>query len=216
MGPYSHIIIADKLIYFLKPDNLNEYYWGTVAPDIRFLIKGMTKKHTHFSGEKISYYLREYPQCRSFLQGYLVHCLTDKIDLQKIIQQRFPFSLVKGRITKKNSADILEYFNIEIVKPSRITLAGKNNPLLRELGISDKITDEYAQSMNEYLNSPTLSSAYRLYQNLGITVSSRIDKYRKIFQKWPNSWFKNNLILIAPQLNKLNKEIAALVKTKIS
>lgn len=216
MGPYSHIVIASELESFIRPDNLEEYYWGAVAPDVRYLVKGITKRQTHFSAEIISEYMLQYPRYRSFLQGYLIHCLTDKLDLQRIIQQRFPFSLLKRKITKNNCSVILEFFNIEISKPFRITLPGKNNPVFRELKIRDEIIIKYAQEMNMYINSPTFSSAYKLYQNLGITNNGRIEKYRKVVQKWQTSWLKNNLILIVPQLNKLNKEIAALVRSKIS
>ncbi len=49
MGPYSHIVIANELETFIKPDNLQEFYWGAVAPDVRYVVRGMPKKQTHLS-----------------------------------------------------------------------------------------------------------------------------------------------------------------------
>ena len=101
MGPYSHIVIANELIQFIKPENEDDYYWGAVAPDVRYLVQNMPRKHTHFSAEKILNLMIKYPEQKDFLQGYLVHCLTDKIEIRRILQKRFPFSLLQRKESLK-------------------------------------------------------------------------------------------------------------------
>ena len=57
MGSYSHIIIANELESFIKPDNTQNYYWGVIAPDVRYVVKGMHKRQTHISSGKITDYM---------------------------------------------------------------------------------------------------------------------------------------------------------------
>ena len=216
MGPYSHIVIAHELETFIKPDNTQEYYWGAVAPDVRYVVDGMTKKHTHLSAEEIKTYMHKYPLLMDFLNGYMVHCLSDKLSLRTIIQQKFPFSLIKNRITKNNCTIILEFLNIELIKTTKKFLPGKNNPVLRELGVSDWSATKYSQNINRYINSPSYTSSITLYQNLGFKVGRRVEKYHSVVQSWQHSWIKKNLVLIRPQLRKMNREIAASIKTQIS
>ena len=114
MGPYSHIVIANELETFVKPDNVQENYWGAVAPDVQYVVRGMPKKQTHLSSEKIADYIHKYPQHKDFLMGYLIHCLSDQLSLRRIIRAKFPFSLIKKRITKKSCTVILEFLNVEL------------------------------------------------------------------------------------------------------
>ena len=73
MGPYSHIVVAGQLATYIQPENPSEYYWGAVAPDIRYLIAGMPRSQTHISAERILSYRVQYPALRDFVKGYLVH-----------------------------------------------------------------------------------------------------------------------------------------------
>jgi hypothetical protein len=215
LGPYSHIVIANELESYINPANLEEYYWGAVAPDVRYLVKDMTKKQTHIPTDKILELMTQHPHQMPFLQGYLVHCLTDQLNLKRIIRQKFPFNLVSNRITRGNSSILLEFLNIELLKPIKISLSGKNNQILKEAGIKDNLAIKYAQEINKYINTLSLTASFNLYNELGFENSKKIEKYSGMVKRWQSSWFKNNLILILPQLKKLNKEIATLLQSKI-
>ena len=96
MGPYSHIVIAQRLAETIRPENPQAYYWGAVAPDIRYLVDGMPRRTTHIPVEKITAYMLSYPEQKPFLQGYLVHCLSDTLNIAGIIHRKFPFRRQKG------------------------------------------------------------------------------------------------------------------------
>ena len=215
MGPYSHIVIANELIQFIKPENEDDYYWGAVAPDVRYLVQNMPRKHTHFSAEKILNLMIKYPEQKDFLQGYLVHCVTDKIEIRRILQKRFPFSLLKKRITKNNSSLILEFFNVEILKPVRKIIMGKSNPILTEIGIGNKEILKFSQEIDNYIKTLSSKSSFLLYQNLGFAQDRKLEKYKKLQNKWQESWFKNNFNLLGPLIRRVNQEIASLVREQI-
>ena len=215
MGPYSHIVIANELIPFIKPGNEDDYYWGAVAPDVRYLVQNMPRKHTHFSLEKIQNLMIKYPEQEDFLQGYLVHCVTDKIEIRRILQKRFPFSLLKKRITKNNSSLILEFFNVEILKPIRKIIMGKSNPILTEIGIGNKEILKFSQEIDNYIKNLSSKSSFLLYQNLGFAQDRKLEKYKRLENKWQESWFKNNFNLLGPLIRRVNQEIASLVREQI-
>ncbi len=216
MGPYSHIVIANELIPFIKPKNKEDYYWGAVAPDVRYLVQNMPRKHTHFSVEKILNLIIKYPDQKDFLLGYLIHCITDKIDIRRILQKSFPFSLVKKRITKNNSTLILEFFNVEILKPFRKAIVGNNNPILTEIGIGNKELSKFSEEIDNYIKTLSSKSSFLLYQNLGFAQDRKLEKYKKLQNMWQESWFRNNIKLLSPLLRRVNREIASLVELQLS
>ena len=215
MGPYSHIVIASKLETTIRPDNLQEYYWGAVAPDIRYLVTGMSRSETHIPVEKILDYQVQHPQLKAFLQGYLVHCLSDQYDLPLIVQQKFPFSLQKKKLTPQQCSIILEFYNIERVKHVQKTVSGRGNILLSELGIDGENAGKFAQAINIYANAPSLESIVELYQNLGLVGDDRIKYYRAAVQHFQSTWLKKNLILLGLQAGRVDREITTLVKSSL-
>ena len=198
-----------------KPVNTQDYYWGAVAPDVRYVVKGMPKRQTHISSEKIMDYIHKYPKLKDFLNGYLVHCLSDELSLHKIVRRQFPFLLIKKKITKKNCPVILEFLNIESGSVPKLFF-GENNPVLSELGISDEYVIKFSRDISSYLNSPSYTSSIKLHQNLGLKTSIRIEKYQKAIQLWRRIWFLKRLILVGLQLKKVNRELAKLVRSGIS
>ena len=213
MGPYSHVILASELEAYIKPDNPQEYYWGAIAPDIRYLVAGLSRSQTHISTEEILGYIGQYPHLKSFFQGYLVHCLSDELNLPKIIQRKFPLSWQKNELSPRHCTIILEFFNIVRVKPVRKSLSGTHNVALSEMGISGEQAAKFAQEINQYITSPSFASLLTLYQNLGLASNGRIDKYRIAVQQFQRKWFQKNLIFIGLHVGKINKEIASSVKS---
>jgi hypothetical protein len=88
MGPYSHYTLATRLEPSLQPENRKTYYWGAVAPDIRYLAN-MRREQTHLGLERINELKSYYPHLRSFLSGYQVHILTDQIDVSQAVGAAF-------------------------------------------------------------------------------------------------------------------------------
>jgi len=213
MGPYSHIILASELETHIKPVNPQEYYWGAIAPDIRYLVAGMSRSQTHISPEEILGYLGQYPHLKSFLQGYLVHCLSDKLNLPIIIQRKFPLYWQKNELSPQHCTVILEFFNIMRVKSVRKSFPGTNNIALSEMGINEEQTAKFAQEINQYISSPSFTSILSLYQNLGLASNGRIEKYRIAVQQIQRKWFQKNLILFGLHVGKINQEITSSVKS---
>jgi hypothetical protein len=212
MGPYSHIVIAQGLEETIRPDNLQEYYWGAVAPDIRYLVVGMPRNATHISVDKIAAYMRNYPERKAFLQGYLVHCVSDSLNFPGIIQRKIPFNRQKEKLSPQHCTVILEFFNIERVSPHQETLTGTDNIILKELGIDGAYAARFAQAVKRYTMAPSIAASIKLYQELGLAGDERIEKYRAAVERFQRSWLQKMLILVGLGVGNVNREITDLVK----
>jgi hypothetical protein len=176
MNIYSHLVIADELKSYIQPDNDQEYHWRAIIPDIRNLA-GMHRSQTHLSAEQILSNMDQYPGLKSFLQGYLVHSLTDELDLVSIFNTQFPFYLFKKKLTAQHYPVILELFYIEQKNIDAYTISGKHNPMLDALGITTEQSQMYYQLVSGYLANPSFEAAILLIQNLGNISNQRIDRY---------------------------------------
>jgi len=213
MGPYSHIILADELETYIRPDDPQEYYWGAIAPDIRYLVPGMRRSQTHISPDEILEYIIQYPDLQSFLQGYLVHCLSDQLNLSKIIHQRFQLSRQKNGLSTQQCVLILEFFNIILVKTARKPLSRTYNVALSKMGINEEQAAKFAKEINQYVTAPSLISILTLYQNLGLANNGRMEKYRIAVQQIKKKWFQKNLLFFALRVGKINQEVTSSVKS---
>jgi len=212
MGPYSHLVVARELEAYTQPADAQEYYWGAIAPDVRYLVVGMSRTQTHISVEKILGYVAQYPELKDFLKGYLVHCLSDEIDFPKIMGQKFPFCLQKEELAPQHSSVIFEFFNIERVKPASITLSGKNNTILKEMGVKDAHAAKFSQAVGKYIAAPSYAASVKLFQNLGFMNDSRVEKYRDAAAQFQNHWIRSNLIILGLQIGKAKSEIVTSVR----
>ena len=66
MNPYSHIVIASRLESLVQPQDPPEYYWGAVAPDMRYLA-AMRRAQTHLSPQELVAFFDRYPRLESFV-----------------------------------------------------------------------------------------------------------------------------------------------------
>ncbi len=213
MGPYSHAILASELESYVNPDCPQEYYWGAIAPDVRYLVAGMCRSQTHISPEEILGYIGRYPHLKSFFLGYMVHCLADELDLPQIIQRKFPLNWQKNELSPQYCTTILEFFNIVRVKPVGKPLSGTYNVALREMGISGEQATKFAREINRYITAPSFTALLALYQNLGLANHGRIDNYRIAAQQFQRKWFQKNLIFIGLHAGRINQEITSWVKS---
>jgi len=216
MGPYSHIILAQELIPVINPKNVKEYYWGSVSPDVRYVDQNVSKKQTHLSTLKILELVQKYPEYKDFLKGYLIHCLSDKLEIKPIILNRFPFKLFKSRVTKSNSTVILEYLNIELLNYSQKTISGGYNQIFKEIGINKMSVEKFSGVMSDYIFSPSSESSFLVYRNLVFGNTKRIDKYEKLYLKWDKKWFKRSVRSLNPHLRKINKDLADQIIFKLN
>ena len=211
MGPYSHYVIANLLENTIQPEDASEYYWGAVAPDVRYLLPGMNRNHTHLPSQSISATMDVYPQLKDFLRGYLVHCLSDDINILHIIKRKIPYKFQKNGLTKRQGTIILEFFNILRVKPAKVPISGGNNAFLKSLGIGDQIAAKYTKEINRFVTSPTIRSTLNLYQVLGFAGDDVFERYKKAAVVFQKNWLQKNLILFGLQVGKVNIEIASSV-----
>jgi hypothetical protein len=179
MGPYSHIFLAAKLETCIQPDDLAQYYWGAIFPDIRYLA-GMRRDQTHVSIEKIRAWQTHYPQLGSFLQGYQVHCLLDLIDIVSVVSKAFPFNtlrlILRRTLTNHQMAVLVE---LNFLRAARIEqfLSGSQNEITDLLQIKPAQIEAFSSGMRDYLGNPSMDTAISTYQRLGMIDDMRIKKY---------------------------------------
>jgi hypothetical protein len=212
MGPYSHIVIAQRLEKTVQPDDLQEYYWGALAPDIRYLVDGMPRSATHIPVEEIAEYMVSYPERKPFIQGYLVHCLSDSLNIPGIIHRKFPFRVQNEKLSAQQCSVIFEFYNIERVAPDHKILSGTDNSILKELGIGGAYAAKFAQAVKRYIGAPSFDASVVLYQDLGLAGDARIEKYRAAVERFQRDWLWKKMILIGLGVGSINREITNLVK----
>ena len=213
MNPYSHIVMAAKLEALVKPENTQEYYWGAVAPDIRYLA-AMPRHQTHIPVEKVLGFISQYPHLKSFLQGYLVHCLCDEIELGQVFFQHFPFSMFKGKMLRQQVAVMLELYFFENEKVNK-SLSGSHNQVLSELGLNETLSTKLSQSISQYATSASFEARISdLARLLNLENDPRIDKYMaaaKRFQK--NRLLKNGLFFLIRR-GKISEQLVVIVASR--
>ena len=209
MNPYSHIVVAAKVEAFVNPENLQEYYWGAIAPDIRYLA-AMQRQQTHIPSQRIVEFISRYAHLKSFLQGYLVHCLSDEIELGQVFFQHFPFSMFKSKMSRQQIAVILELFYFENERVNK-HLSGTHNEVLSELGLSEAESTKFSQSISQYaISSSSQSRLSNLFQLLGLENDNRIDKYLTAAKSFQRNWLLKNALFIGIQTGKISEQIVSM------
>lgn len=212
MNPYSHIVVASKLEFLVDPKDKHEYYWGAIAPDIRYLA-AMQREQTHIPPETINGFMSQYPHLQSFLQGYLVHCLCDEIELRRVFFQHFPFSILKSRMSHQQVAILLELYYFENERVNK-KLSGSHNEVLRQLGLSEMQSTKLSQTISQYARSSSFASRITdLAHLLGLENDSRIDKYMSAAKRFQNNQLLKNGLFFGIRRGKISEQIVATVAT---
>ncbi len=208
MNPFTHAVIASKLEKTVGPANRPEYYWGAIAPDIRYPA-GMQRRHTHLPPWRIVELISIYPHLESFLQGYLVHCLSDEIGTAQILHKHFFFRMVKKRMTSREASVILELFCFEN-EDTAIPISGAYNEVFRDLGISHELSGKYALSIRQYMRNGSsgenLSGVLRL---LDLENDSRMEQYMAAADRFQRSRLLKNALFLAIRVGNINRLAAA-------
>ena len=206
MNPYSHVVIASKLESLVKPENPAEYYWGAIAPDVRY-IAAVPRQQTHIPAQKIIEFISRYPHLESFLQGYLVHCLSDEVHMGEIFFRQFPFSFLKSKLSYQHIAVILELFCFENEKVN-ISLSGTHNEVLTELGVNKAASARLASSIGQYVMAGEARLA-ELFRLLGPKDSSHLEKYIKAATSFQRNWFLKNALFFGIRQGRIIDKIVS-------
>lgn len=209
MNPYSHLVIAARLEMYLQPQDPADYYWGAVAPDVRYLA-GMQRSRTHLLPEDIADAMLRHPQLRSFLQGYLVHCLTDEIHLKPLLFQRFPLSLLRRVFSQQRLAVLLEFYYFEQQAFSAPAPSGRYNAFLAELGIDEPAASQFHQALNRYITCTSFESVVAgVLPVLGLVGDSRIEKYLAAARSFQRHHLLRKALFSVIEASRLQEKILA-------
>lgn len=213
MNPYSHLVIASKLETLVDPTSKPEYYWGAIAPDVRYLA-AVRREQTHFAPQRINALISEYPHLKSFLQGCLVHCLCDELALEKVFFHFFPFALFKGRMSRRRTAVVLELYYLEFESiGSRI--AGTHNEVLSAMGINEALSIEYAKHVSSYATSSSPESRLsNLLKLMGLENEDSAGRYVSTARRWYKSHALNKLLFLGVNMGKISEQVVSKVASR--
>lgn len=209
MNPYSHIVVASKLETLVNPVDVQEYYWGTIVPDIRYLA-AIPRQQTHIPLEKIIGFISQYPHLKSFLQGYLLHCLSDEIELGQVFFKHFPFSILKSKLSRHRMSIILDLYYFENERVNK-NLSGTHNEILSELGLSEMQSAKFSQSISQYVMASSFDERVTyLVRLLDAENNSQIDKYMAAIKKINQNWLIKNSFFRGIGRGKISEQIVSL------
>jgi hypothetical protein len=207
MKPYSHFAIASQLENGIHPKLVAQYYWGALAPDIR-LLAGFSHQRTHLSAEAIFIFLDKYPHLESFIQGYLVHCLTDDVEVGSLLRQRINLLPYLKSVSTQFIATIIELFYIENY-PVHQPVSGDVNEMLNEIGILDQYIKAEFNILKPYLEKPGLEAIYT-YMESG--VNPRLQNYLEEIEGIKNDPLVKQLWYDLADLNMLNQQVVSQIR----
>ena len=211
MNPYSHLVVASRLEWLVQPEDPGEYYWGAIVPDIRYLAS-MRRQQTHLPAREIIALRDRHPHLASFVQGYLIHCLTDQIDLSRVFSRHLPFSVLKGKLSHQHLAVLLELYNLE-TQPASRPLSGTYNDVLCELGLSRSVTARYAQFAKQYAMPDGSPNLMELLHMMGLEHDSRIEKYIAAGKSFQQSRLLKQALFLGIRAGRIDQRIASRVAT---
>jgi hypothetical protein len=218
MGPYSHYVLAAKLESAIHPENRNEYFWGAVAPDIRYLAN-MRRDQTHVVQEQIKELMVSYPELRSFLMGYQIHLLCDQVDITQIVNSAFPLNLLnqlrRKRFSSQQMIVLVEmfYLQTEIVG---VALSGEHNDVFSNLGISAEQTHVFHQALQDYFDQRSAEGAIAAFQKIGWIQNNRVEKYMSVYLTMKKQKVLNSLLMLGIKNARLDARITAHVQSRIA
>jgi hypothetical protein len=210
MHPYSHLVIAAELEKDIRPRQANEYYWGAVVPDIRYLAD-MQRDETHLSAESILEYLNKYPELDSFIKGYLIHCLTDLVDLHALLNQRILFRPILQSFPHQFMPVMLESYFIEHSKLD-IQLSARPNNVLTDLKISDEHIGIFSTMINPFVTNPSFESALEFLRTLGHS-NPRIERYINAARNFDSNIVLKSVLFALSNIPRLKQQVISEIRS---
>jgi hypothetical protein len=207
MKPYSHFAVAAQLENDIHPILPGQYFWGALAPDLR-LLAGFSHQRTHLSSDAIFRFLNKYPNLESFIQGYLIHCLTDDVEVGKLLRQRNDLLPYLNTVSNQFIATIIELFYIENF-PVHQAVSGDTNEMLMEIGIPDQYIKAEFTILKPYLEKPGLEAIYN-YMESG--VNPRLQTYLEEIERIKNDPLVKPLWFNLADLDRLNQQVISQIR----
>jgi hypothetical protein len=206
MNPYSHLVIANNIARVIGPENPQQYYWGATAPDIRYLAR-VPRQKTHITDVEIAKLITRFPHLKSFLQGYLVHCLVDEIDLDAIFFSSLPLSVLKGKLSQEQISIILELYYFENCAFAQ-DIAGNYNEVLRNLGLNETDCSRFYEFIDRYINSiPDKNQFDNLVQLMGLRNNQRIKGYLSAVERFQRNKVLKSLLFLGIRMGRVRNRI---------
>jgi len=175
MQLYSHLIIAQKMLAFLSPDDLSEYYWGAVAADVRYFAE-LPRRITHPLAEEVLLWQAEFANLNSFVLGYRVHILADERDAVGSLYEFIPWHSLRRRLPRSWATYLWEAVCIERCRFDG-KISGTYNPLLEKLGIPRPAASAYAEAVTRYAADPSLELVVTLLSEIDWMGTPRLRRY---------------------------------------
>lgn len=213
MNLYTHFVLATRLAHLFRPQNQADYAWGSIAPDIRYLA-GLPRSQTHLTKEMILANCERYPHLHPFLQGYLVHCTLDEIDLSRVLGAAFPINLLGHLLRKKfSSQEMAVLVELYYLKTAHLVgeISGAANEMLVGMGITSDQTRDFAAAARDYLSSPSFDTAFAAFRRMGLIEDARVERYLNAYQ----SLYKNPLLLNLLFLAVKNARLEGLAEQRL-
>jgi hypothetical protein len=213
MGPYTHLLVANRLAADLSPTDLPAYYWGAVAPDTRYLVPGMHRSQTHITPERLLNYAQRYPRLQDFILGYWVHLATDWIDLPGFLQRSFPFCFCKNKLPTHTASTLVEFYTLQRPFKTPPPISGEHNPVLFDVGIPAETAHIFAHNLAAYLAHPSYRAVLAIFMVPGIQTNPRVAQYQAAAQRFERAWFLKRLVFWGLQTSHIHSKIILGVKT---
>jgi hypothetical protein len=180
MNPYSHLVLAHRLQSEIRPANLPDYYWGTVAADTRYTAR-IPRARTHLTPKKILSFGKRYPELESFMQGYLIHCLADEVELWALLERHWYLRPFIRHLPLKLTPVMMESYFVER-NPVSVSISGTYNPMLKAMGVPEKACHTWAELVTNLAENPSFDSVLHLFSTLG-KGRPKLQQYIRLTQK---------------------------------
>jgi hypothetical protein len=173
-------------------------------------LAAMRRAQTHLPAQRIGEYADRYPHLESFLQGYLVHCLADQVELGRLFFRYLPFSLLKRTLTQRHLAVLLELYYLER-ETAQPALSGTHNEVLSELGLSESVSEQFRQAM-EQVALPTLQrDPLAMARVMGLERDSRVEKYAAAARRFQKSRLLKQALFLGIRAGKIDRQVVSRV-----
>jgi hypothetical protein len=156
-------------------------------------------------------FIHRYPHLKSFLQGYLVHCISDKILLGKMLFPYFPLSILRGFVPNPLIVVMLELYNFEREQAGE-AFSTAHNDIFTALGLSEADTDRYAQFLSQYTaNAPLEKRLTELAQFFGLGKNRNIEGYLQAVKRFQENRLLKSTSFFSIRAARMSDRIAAKV-----
>jgi hypothetical protein len=171
---YSHLALAHLLTTRIQVEDLGDYLFGAVVPDIRYFVN-RDREWTHIPIEDVDR-LGGLPGEESFETGYKVHLAIDLLcqerEILAALRSRLPRVIANrlhdGWINTIPDVYYMHRHRLKIPMPRRYEFT-----LTRYLGISPELVESIYEMCKEFFDNPTPRNGLALFERSGLLPTRR-------------------------------------------